>query len=140
MYKKPRFSLIQLDKGKPVMLDDTCYFLSFDDQAQATFTLLLLNSEPVQKLLRSLAFSDAKRPYTKDILMRIDLYKVGQHIGFNNVSKLAAQLPESIVRLITRDKWNEFLTSCERAAKAKPQPSFFDKPSTHPTDTVSHTV
>jgi hypothetical protein len=120
------------------MLDDTCYSLSFDDQAQATFALLLLNSEPVQKLLRSLAFTDAKRPYTKDILMRIDLYKVGKHIGFDNISKLAVQLPESIVRLITMDKWNEFLISCERTAKAKPQPSFFDEPSILPAETVSH--
>jgi hypothetical protein len=140
LYKKPKFSLVQPAEGKPVMLDDTCYFLGFDDQVQAAFVLLLLNSEPVQKLLRSIAFSDAKRPYTKDILMRIDLINIGESLGFEQVSKLAAQLPENILQLMTRDKWNEFLISWKRNTKPRLQPSLFDEPSTLLTNTVSHTI
>lgn len=140
LYKKPCFSLVQPYNNKPVMLDDTCYFIGFDDQTQAAFALLVLNSEPVQKLLRSLTFLDAKRPYTKDILMRIDLFRVGEHLGFDNVWKLAGQFPESLLQLLTRDKWNEFLTSCEKIAQPNPQLSLFGQPSTLPTDTVSHTV
>jgi hypothetical protein len=135
LYKKPRFSLVRPANGKPVMLDDTCYSLGFDDQVQAAFVLLLLNSDPVQKLLRSLAFSDAKRPYTKDILMRIDLFKVGKYLDFENVFELAAQLPENILQLMTKDKWNEFLVSSERIIETKPQPSLFDEPSAVLTNT-----
>ncbi|MDI6767075.1 MAG: hypothetical protein QME52_09665 [Bacteroidota bacterium] len=140
LYKKPKFSLIQPANGKPVMLDDTCYFLGFDDQTQAAFVLLLLNSEPVQKLLRSLAFLDAKRPYTKDILMRVDLFKVAEFIGFEKISQLSTQLPENVSQLINRNKWNEFLISGVRITKTKPQPSLFDEPSTIPANTVSHVV
>ena len=58
------------------MLDDTCYLLGFDYLEFAVYTLLLLNSETNVKFLRSITFSDAKRTFTKDILMRIDLLKL----------------------------------------------------------------
>lgn len=138
LYKKPCFSLVQPYNGKPTMLDDTCYFLGFDDQTQAAFGLLILNSEPVQKLLRSLTFLDAKRPYTKDILMRIDILKIAEHLGFDSVrrGKLGDKLPESILQSLTREKWVEFLASCESASQAIPQYSLFEQPSTLSTDIV----
>jgi hypothetical protein len=140
LYKKPIFSLIQPVNGKPVMLDDTCYFLGFDDQTHAAFALLLLNSDPTQKLLRSLAFADAKRPYTKDVLMRIDLFKVGTNLGLENVSRLAKRLPETISQFMTKDKWNEFLTSGEKIVKVKRQPSLFDRPSVSDTNIIARAV
>jgi hypothetical protein len=140
LYKKPKFSLVYPANGKPSMLDDTCYFIGFDDQAHAAYALILLNAEPVQKLLRSLAFTDAKRPYTKDILMRIDLFKVGEYLGNESVLKLAVQLPENILKLMTRDKWKEFLSIGERHSKTSPQTSLFDEPSAFSTNPVSHAV
>ncbi len=139
LYKKPKFSLCLPADGKPAMLDDTCYFLSFDDQAHAAFVLLVLNSDPVQKLLRSLAFSDAKRPYTKDILMRIDILKVAQFIGFEKISQLATQLPGSYQLSLTKDKWNEFLTSTTKTT-IESQPSLFEEPSAIPANTDSQAV
>jgi len=142
LYKKPCFSLVPPYNGKPTMLDDTCYFLGFDDQSQSVFALLILNSESAQKLLRSLTFLDSKRPYTKDILMRIDLFKVAKHLGFDPVrrGRLDAQLPESILQSLTREKWGEFLASCERASQVKPQYSLFEQPTTLPTGNVSQPV
>jgi len=140
LYKKPCFSLVPPYNGKPTMLDDTCYFLGFDDQSQSVIALLILNSEPAQKLLRSLTFLDSKRPYTKDILMRIDLLKVAKHLGFDNVCRLDAELPESILQSLTREKWDEFLASCERASQVKPQYSLFEEPTTLPTGNVSQPV
>jgi len=61
--------------GKPVMLDDTCYFIGFDDLKMAEIAHFLLNSKLVQKFLKSIIFSDSKRPINKDTLMRIDLEK-----------------------------------------------------------------
>jgi hypothetical protein len=140
LYKKPFFSLVQPHNDKPTMLDDTCYFLGFDDQAHSVFALLILNSDPAQKLLRSLTFLDSKRPYTKDILMRIDLLKLAKHLGFDNVCRLAAQLPESTLQLLTREKWDEFLASCEGASQVKPQFSLFEQPTTLPTGNISQPV
>lgn len=76
MYKKSSFSLIHPVDGKPVMLDDTCYFLGFDNLTEAVYTFALLQSIPTQELLQAISFDDDKRPYTKDVLMRIDLRKV----------------------------------------------------------------
>jgi hypothetical protein len=131
LYKKPCFSLLRPCYGKPVMLDDTCYFLGFDDATQAIIAQIILNSEPTQKLLGSLTFLDAKRPYTKDVLMRIDLLKVADHVSFEKVCELATRLAPSVSQLPTLEKWNEFLRSCERISKPlpQPQPSLFDQPS-----------
>lgn len=75
LYKTFHFTLVLPQGNKPIMLDDTCYFIGFEkiDEAVAIFTLL--NSEDVQSFLRSVAFSDAKRMINKEILMRIDLEK-----------------------------------------------------------------
>jgi len=72
-YKTPVFSLLDFDKA--VMLDDTCYFLSFENYQHAYITMLILNSNLVQNFLKNIAFLDSKRPYTKKILKRIDLKK-----------------------------------------------------------------
>lgn len=69
------FSLIFPMENKCVMLDDTCYFLSFDNYETAACVLKVLRSEIVQKFIQSLVFLDAKRSINKDLLMRIDIRK-----------------------------------------------------------------
>jgi hypothetical protein len=73
LYKEPNFSLVVPIDHRPVMLDDTCYFVGFNNYLDALFTASILNSPAVKRFLKSVVFTDAKRPYTKDILMRIDL-------------------------------------------------------------------
>ena len=63
-------------KEKPVMLDDTCYLLGFDNYDDAKTTLELLNDHNVLNFINSLASPDAKRIINKDILMRIDLFSI----------------------------------------------------------------
>lgn len=75
LYKTFHFTLV-LSEEKPVMLDDTCYFLGFDDLKSAVAVQALLNSDVVTTFLKSITFSDSKRMITKDVLMRIDLRKV----------------------------------------------------------------
>ena len=82
LYKTFHFCLVKPQYDKPVMLDDTCYFIGFDTLEQAEYIWNLLNTEIVEKLLKSISFSDAKRMITKDILMRIDLKKVAQIIDY----------------------------------------------------------
>ncbi len=63
------------------MLDDTCYFIGFDTLVEAQIAQQILNSPLVQSFLKAIIFPDAKRPITKNILMRIDLEKAYQLLG-----------------------------------------------------------
>ena len=67
-------------ENKCVMLDDTCYLLGFDNESTANCILKILNSEIVQRFMKSLVFFDAKRSINKDLLMRIDLEKAAEKL------------------------------------------------------------
>ena len=83
------------------MLDDTCYFLSFNNLKYAEICTVLLNSRPVQDFLESIVFLNSKRPYTKDILKRIDLFNICQKIDYNDFLKFALGI--SIKNITKRD-------------------------------------
>ena len=87
MYKTTTFSLVKPMNNKPVMLDDTCYFIGFDTLIEAEITRFLLNKEIIQNFIQSIAFKDAKRMITKDLLMRIDLNEVINVTDFNELQK-----------------------------------------------------
>ena len=82
LYKKPKFSLVTPISGKSVMLDDTCYMLGFNTLNEAVLTLDLLNNDFVQAFISSTIFEDAKRVINKELLMRIDLIKVLDHLNY----------------------------------------------------------
>ena len=88
-YKKPIFSLLynEEDVEHPVMLDDTTYFISFDNYDLAYVCMLLLNSCKVQEFLYSISFQDAKRPYTKKVLQRLDINKALQCVKYEDLIK-----------------------------------------------------
>ena len=67
------------------MVDDGCYFVGFENIKDALIILATLNSNLVKDFLDSIAFIDAKRPYTKDVLMRIDFLKALNKIGYKGV-------------------------------------------------------
>ena len=87
-YKTPKFSLIKSVKGKPTQLDDTCYYLSFKNYEKALFICTMLNSDLVKEFLDSIAFYNTKRPFTKDILMRIDLKKLIENTEFDSIREI----------------------------------------------------
>jgi len=64
------------------MLDDTCYFISFENYNLAYVAMLLLNSNAVQTFLKNIAFLDSKRPYTKKVLERIDFSKIVSELTY----------------------------------------------------------
>ena len=73
LHKTPRFRAIRPVDGLPVMLDDTCYFVACNSVEQAVFLTALLNDPLCLEFMQSVAFLDAKRPITKNLLQRIDL-------------------------------------------------------------------
>ena len=90
MYKTTIFSLVLPLNNKPIMLDDTCYFIGFDSLINAEITQFLLNKEITQQFISSIAFTDAKRMITKELLMRIDLIEIIKNINFSELkSKIA---------------------------------------------------
>lgn len=76
LYKEPRFQVLTPRDDKPVMLDDTCYFLPFDSLEEANMVVNILNSAAVKDFLKATVFLDSKRPITKKLLQRIDLHAI----------------------------------------------------------------
>lgn len=76
LYKKLEFRLIGPIEGKPVMFDDTVYFISFESRQEADVALAQLNSADACRLLRSMIFWDEKRPIKTTILNAVDFEKV----------------------------------------------------------------
>ena len=108
------------------MLDDTCYFLGFDELPDALIVWATLNSEHVQKLLSVLTFLDAKRPHTKELLMRIDLNKVAEDLTFDQVKDLLKNLPQHISVQLTEDRWEKFLSKNKEESVEQEQYSLFE--------------
>ena len=106
-YKEPVFSLINTDRT--AMLDDTCYFLSFDNLKYAQICTILLNSNPVKEFLKSLVFTNTKRPYTKEILMRLDFSKICEYIKYQQLTDYAKVL--NIENNITEGDYIEFINN-----------------------------
>jgi len=109
LYKTFHFTLVLPEKKKPLMLDDTCYMLGFDNLDYAVYTLLLLNAQPTKKLLQSITFPDAKRTFTKDVLMRIDLFKLSNQLSPDNLKHEIEELNKRYSLYATTDNWNSFV-------------------------------
>lgn len=73
LYKRCEFSLVAPRGGKPVMLDDTCYFLPFMTEGDAAKALKVLQSPQAQEFFAARIFWDAKRPISKATLQKLDL-------------------------------------------------------------------
>jgi len=109
LYKNYSFNLVLPQNDKPIMLDDTCYLLGFDNLEFAAYTLILLNSEKSKELLQAITFSDAKRTFTKDILMRIDLLKLALQFPERTMQSELNKINKQFKLNIKLDKFNEFI-------------------------------
>jgi hypothetical protein len=85
MYKRLQFRALGPVDGKPVVFDDTCYFIPCASAQQAALVASLLQSCLCMDFLNSIIFWDAKRPVTKKLLQRIDLHALLQYEGRENV-------------------------------------------------------
>lgn len=109
LYKTFHFTLVLPQNEKPVMLDDTCYMLGFDKLEFAVYSLILLNSETTMQFLQSITFADAKRTFTKDILMRIDIWELAQTIDKSELQKELNYINEIYNFNLTLDFWCDFI-------------------------------
>ena len=72
-YKQLQFVPVGPKDGKPVVLDDTCYFLACQSEAEAGQLAGLLNTEEARGFFNAFVFWDAKRPITVSLLSTLDL-------------------------------------------------------------------
>jgi len=76
LYKHLGFRLIGPIENRPVMFDDTVYYLSFENKNEAQEVLAQLQSDQIIDLLSSLIFWDEKRPIKTSILNLFDWSKM----------------------------------------------------------------
>lgn len=109
LYKTFHFTLILPQDNKPVMLDDTCYLIGFDKIEFAVYALILLNSNTTVQFLQSVTFPDAKRTFTKEVLMRIDLLELAKQIDKADLQTELEMLNEKYKFNLTLDLWDSFM-------------------------------
>lgn len=91
------------------MLDDTCYFIGFDKIEFAVYAIILLNYYKTEGFLKSITFSDSKRVFTKDVLMRIDLLNIANIIEKKEINEQIIYLNNKYSLSIDLSQWNSFI-------------------------------
>jgi hypothetical protein len=123
LYKTYHFTLVLPQNDKPVMLDDTCYFIGFDKIEYAVYAIILLNSKPTEAFLKSITFSDAKRVFTKDLLMRLDLLNLANVISRTEIDEQIIFLNDKYSLDINLSQWDSFIN--EMTPKKEKQLTIF---------------
>ncbi|MFW9777886.1 MAG: SAM-dependent methyltransferase [Candidatus Heimdallarchaeota archaeon] len=85
MYKHLTFELISPLYSKPVVLDDTCYFIPARSREEASILQHLYMHFKVQGFYRSLIFWDSKRPIKKEVLQQLDPRNLVKEIGLEQI-------------------------------------------------------
>ncbi len=89
-YKKPTFQVVGPYQGRPVVFDDTVYFIACQSEPEASYLAQLLNHPLTQKLLSAQAFFGDKRPITIDLLRRLDFYALPLALELDSVARIRA--------------------------------------------------
>jgi hypothetical protein len=85
LHPHARFIVVPPIEGRPVMLDDTCYYLSFQEESMARLVAQMLNSIPCQAFIASLVFRDSKRPVTAELLQRLNFNEIAAEAGLGKL-------------------------------------------------------
>ncbi len=75
LYKRLQFTLLEPIAGRCPMMDDTCYFLGFNDHLSAYIHAIALNTQDAHHFFDSRITWDDKRPIKKDLLDSFDIEK-----------------------------------------------------------------
>lgn len=80
-YKHLGFQLIPPHDDRPVMVDDTVYFIGCSSEAEARFLHEILTSDLAKGALSAMVFWNDKRPITVDLLKRLNLAALAAALG-----------------------------------------------------------
>lgn len=81
LHRQPSFVVVGPEAGRPVLFDDTCYFIAMSSRQEAVVVAKILNSQPCQEFLSTLTFPGAKRTVTVELLQRLNLSALAQAVG-----------------------------------------------------------
>lgn len=81
LHRATRFCVVGPIGGRPVVFDDTCNFVPFASEAEASIVAEVLNSQECQRFLQALSFADAKRPMTVELLGRLNIHALAEACG-----------------------------------------------------------
>ncbi len=111
LYKTVQFTFIPPINKKPVLLDDTCYFLGFQAYNEALFFCTILNSSVAKGFFKSIVFLNSKRPFTKEILMRISFSDLANSLTFNDIQSIWEESNFKSKKEISKEDYIKFKKS-----------------------------
>jgi len=80
-YKRLNYVVVAPIDDRPVVFDDTVYFLACASEREATFVYELLNSDEAKRFFNAMIFWEDKRPITIEILKRLSLQSLARVLG-----------------------------------------------------------
>lgn len=107
LYKKLDFVQVSPFQGRPVVLDDTCYFFPCRSEEECNVLHELVTSEPAREFLSAFIFWDAKRPITAQLLNLLDLAVLARVLG--KVDDVTRTLAERQVVEYTEGAYQQLL-------------------------------
>jgi hypothetical protein len=122
LYKKLEFVEVSSFQGRPVVLDDTCYFFSCQSEQECRVLHQLIESEPAREFWLAFIFWDAKRPITAQILNLLDFAFLARTVGMeSDITRVLAE--RQIVRytegprqlMLLREDYDEYGTNQKRS-------------------------
>jgi hypothetical protein len=70
------FRVVEPCDGRPVVLDDTCYFVACASKREARTIARALNGPAAQRFFEARVFWDAKRPINKQLLSALSIERL----------------------------------------------------------------
>jgi len=101
-YKKLEFNVVGSYENKPIVLDDTCYFLPCESEKEADKICSLLNSKAGREFFEAFIFWDAKRPITVEILQKLNIEKLEKFSKTNVRGRLGQSVSDDNRKLRRR--------------------------------------
>ncbi len=102
-YKRLQFAIVGNVAGKPIVPDDTGYFVACQSEEEATYLASLLNSDIARDFFSAYIFWDTKRPITVEVLRRLDLSALARELGSESKLRnfLTKTKPEPVHRQLS---------------------------------------
>ena len=99
-YKRLQFITVGTFATKPIVLDDTAYFVACQTEQEARYIASLLASETAREFFSAFIFWDAKRPITVEVLRRLDLLALARELRAEDtmISLLEQRKPRESAR------------------------------------------
>ncbi len=98
-YKTLNFQVIGTLNSRPVVLDDTCYFIGCDNEDEAICLAELLNSKVAHEFFSALIFWDSKRPITVDLLRSLDINALAHELNLTERLRNCRHSPGTSLQL-----------------------------------------